>query len=127
LFLQARFKKGFTPILNNLIPFFVVFLFSLGWSSIGFSAEVTLAWDPNTEPDLAGYKIYIGVQSRQYSWIQDAGNRTQATLGNLDGNITYFLSITAYNTQGMESSFSSELNYEPPTSKYKNYLPIILN
>ena len=127
MFLQARFKKGFTPILNNLIPFFVVFLFSLGWSSFGFSAEVTLAWDPNTEPDLAGYKIYIGVQSRQYSWIQDVGTRAQATLGNLDGNITYFLSITAYNTRGMESSFSSELNYAPPTLKYKNYLPIILN
>jgi hypothetical protein len=23
--------------------------------SNGFAAQVTLAWDPNTEPDLAGY------------------------------------------------------------------------
>jgi hypothetical protein len=94
---------------------------------MGFSAEVTLAWDPNPEPDLSGYKIYIGVQSRQYSWIQDAGNRTQATLGNLDENIPYFLSITAYNAQGKESEFSSELNFQSRTTKYNNYLPIILN
>ncbi len=113
-------------MLNNLSPFFAVFLFNLVWSSIGFSAEVTLAWDPNTEPDLAGYKIYIGVQSRQYSWIQDAGNRTQATVENLDNNIKYFLSITAYNTQGIESGVSNEINYTPP-SNFKNYLPIILN
>lgn len=122
-------------MLNNLSPFFAVFLFCLVWSSIGYSAEVTLAWDPNTEP-VAGYKIYIGTQSLQYSWFQEAGNRTQATVGNLDENITYFLSITAYDTQGMESGFSNEINYTPtstqfslsgPSLNFKNYLPVILN
>ncbi len=118
MFLQARFKKILSPILYKLGPFSAVVLFNLVCSSIGFSAEVTLAWDPNTEPDLAGYKIYLGVQSRQYSWTLDTGNQTQATAGNLDQNITYFLSVTAYNTQGMESGFSNEVKYTPSTTLF---------
>jgi uncharacterized repeat protein (TIGR02543 family) len=118
LFLPARLKKLFTPHRYHLSSFFAAFLFNLVCSSIGFPAEVNLAWDPNTEPDLAGYKIYLGVQPRQYSWIMDAGNRTQATVGNLDATITYFLSITAYNAQGMESGFSNEVNYTPPTTSF---------
>ncbi len=98
-------------------PFSLVFLCNLVCSSIGFSAEVTLAWDQNIEPDLAGYKIYLGVQSRQYSWILDTGNQTQATVGNLDENTTYFLSVTAYNTKGLESGFSNEVNYTPRTTQ----------
>jgi hypothetical protein len=32
--------------------------------AIGGNGSVTVAWDPNTEPDLAGYKIYVGKTSR---------------------------------------------------------------
>jgi hypothetical protein len=43
-------------------PFFlatisVLFISILGAAAQG--AEVTLAWDPNDEPDLAGYNVYI--------------------------------------------------------------------
>ena len=32
--------------------------------AIGGNGSVTVAWDANTEPDLAGYKIYMGKSSR---------------------------------------------------------------
>ena len=32
--------------------------------AIGGNGSVTVAWDVNTEPDLAGYKIYVGKTSR---------------------------------------------------------------
>jgi hypothetical protein len=33
-------------------------------NSVVHGAEVTLAWDANIEPDLAGYKIYYGLNTR---------------------------------------------------------------
>ena len=36
----------------------VAFLSVLFYSNLVSAAEVTLAWDANTESDLAGYKIY---------------------------------------------------------------------
>jgi hypothetical protein len=32
--------------------------------AIGGNGSVTVAWDDNTESDLAGYKIYVGKTSR---------------------------------------------------------------
>ena len=37
------------------------------------AADVTVAWDPNPEPDVAGYKIYYGNQSGQLHRIRECG------------------------------------------------------
>src|SRR5688572_23154476 len=66
----------------------------------------TLVWDPNAETDLAGYKVYSGTASRQYSSVVDVGKATQYTLPNLAQGTTYFFALTAYNTAGLESDFS---------------------
>ncbi len=74
------------------------------------AAQVTLAWDPNTEPDLAGYKLYYGTSSRSYQLGGDLGNRTSYTLaGLLEGQIYYF-AATAYNSSLNESGFSNEVS-----------------
>src|SRR4029453_7632342 len=36
--------------------------------------NLTLAWDPNPEPNIAGYVVSIGTQSRQYTTNIDVGN-----------------------------------------------------
>jgi hypothetical protein len=52
---------------------------------------VDLAWDANTEPDLAGYKIHYGTASGDYSHSIDVGNVTQYTLAGLNDGVTYYL------------------------------------
>ena len=47
-------------------------------------AEVTLAWDANTEPDLAGYNIYYGTASGDYSDSIDVGDVTEYPVTGLD-------------------------------------------
>src|SRR5439155_23215763 len=47
------------------------------------TAQVTLAWDPNTEPDLAGYKVYVGTTSGVYSTPINVGNVTTYTVTGL--------------------------------------------
>jgi hypothetical protein len=76
----------------------------------------TLVWDPNAESNLAGYKVYSGTASRQYSSVVDVGNITQHQLTNLVQGTTYFFALTAYNTLGLESGFSAEVSYTPAAS-----------
>ena len=73
------------------------------------AAQVTLAWDANPEPDIAGYKLYYGTSSGTYGQPQDAGNSTTATISDLAEGTTYYLAVTAYDSSGLESSFSEEV------------------
>lgn len=76
-------------------------------------AEVTLEWDPNTEPDLAGYKLYWGFSSGDYEFSADVGNQTSYTITGLIPGVTYYIAVTAYNTTGLESDYSNEVVYTP--------------
>ena len=71
--------------------------------------QATLIWDPNTEPDLAGYKLYYGLSSGNYPYIVDVGNQTTYTLSNLEVGKTYYIAATAYTTAGLESDYSNEV------------------
>ena len=78
------------------------------------AGEVTLAWDPNSEPDLAGYRLYHGLQTGQYDHIIDVGNVTTKTVTDLEAGLTYYFVVTAYNTAGLESDPSNEVSYTVP-------------
>jgi len=99
--------------------FFVSILILFQLATNAHSAQVTLIWDPNTEPDTAGYRIYYGLLSDQYSISIDAGNQTSYTLSNLGDGKTYYFAATAYDQYGDESDFSNEVVYSaPPACTY---------
>jgi len=79
-------------------------------------AQATLAWDANTEPGITGYKIYWGPSSGNYTSSKDAGNNTSATITGLDEGKTYYFAATAYNGDGVESGYSSQVSYTIPYS-----------
>lgn len=70
----------------------------------------TLAWSPNQERDVAGYRVYYGTASRTYGPPITIGNVTAYTLGNLAVGATYYFAVTAYDTAGYESGFSNEVH-----------------
>jgi hypothetical protein len=72
--------------------------------------SVTLAWDANTEPDLAGYIVYWGNGSRTYDRSFDVGNVTQYTINGLEDLQTYYFAVRAYNSDGLQSAYSSEVS-----------------
>jgi hypothetical protein len=78
------------------------------FAGIGHAAQVTLAWDRNPELDIAGYKLYYGTGSRVYNWFIDVGNATTYTVTDLSDKATYYFAATAYDTSGVESTFSTE-------------------
>lgn len=77
-------------------------------------ASVTLAWDANIEPDLAGYKMHHGLESRKYTTRIDVGNVTTSVVNKLEEGVTYYFAVTAYNTSGLESDYSNEVSYTTP-------------
>ena len=80
-----------------------------------YSAEVSLAWDPNTETDVAGYKIHYGFESRNYTLTADVGNQTSYTLSDLEPGKVHYFAVTAYNGAG-ESAYSNEVSGVPQSS-----------
>lgn len=76
---------------------------------------VTLEWDANTEPDLAGYRIYVGTASGSYGTIPiEAGLATTCTIGRLTNGRTYYFVATALDTAGVESGWSNEVSCTVP-------------
>jgi hypothetical protein len=88
-------------------------LTTIGYSITGGNT-VSLQWDANVEPDVAGYIIYYGTNSGGYFSSVDVGNTTTTTIGNLKEGLTYFFVATAYNTSRLESGYSNEVSYEVP-------------
>jgi len=74
--------------------------------------SVTLAWDANSESDLAGYRVYYGAVSRTYGAPLDVPGTPAAptfTVADLPAGTWYF-AVTAYNAAGLESGFSNEVS-----------------
>lgn len=84
-------------------------LFCLIFPVVVMAAEVTVAWDANTEPDLKGYKIYYGVESGVYDTTVNVFNVLEWTIKDLKPNTTYYLAATAYDEDDNESAYSIEL------------------
>jgi hypothetical protein len=76
--------------------------------------SVQLAWDPSPDSNVAGYVVHYGTSSGQYPWTVDVGGRTMAIIPGLTEGVTYYLAVTAYNTNRIESIPSNELSYQVP-------------
>jgi len=70
---------------------------------------LTLVWDPNPESDIAGYMVYYGRVSGDYTRLVTVTNPT-ARIGVRDSKTTYF-AVTAFNTAGVESELSQEVHW----------------
>jgi len=84
-----------------------IILISLVWAAAASALDVQLSWDPNSEADLAGYKVYYGVDGLTTTEVQDVSNQTIATIAGLDPAKNYSFAVTAYNTSSIESSYSN--------------------
>jgi len=104
------------------------------FQSSSYASDITLKWAANTEPDLAGYKIYykIGFSGAPYDGVDiDQGpspisltiddpddpyyvdpDNPEYLLTGLDDEEDYFLVVTAYDNEEPynESGFSNEVN-----------------
>jgi hypothetical protein len=120
------FKKPLKPFPGKAsqafrtVRFLSVSLVFLGMlvGTTASAVEVTLTWDPNTEPDLDGYTVYYskGAPGPPYDYAGDLPldqipdpDHPKVTLTDLEQYANYYFALTAYDINGNESSFSSSL------------------
>jgi hypothetical protein len=85
--------------------------------------DVTLAWDG--VPDVSGYRLHYGVlQGGEYQEALDAGNSTTVTVPDLISSVTYYFAISAYDSEGLESDFSAEVEYTVPDPASVTVVPV---
>jgi hypothetical protein len=94
----------------------LVILFIGVIASNALAAEATLAWDPNTESDLAGYRVHYGTDSGSYTVHTDVHNVTTYTVTGLIAGQTYYFAASAYDSSGNESGYSNQVSYSVPQS-----------
>ena len=77
------------------------------------AGQGNLAWDYSTT-GAAGFALYCGTGSGQYSQRINAGNRTGYTLTSLTRGATYFCAVVAYDNSMWKSPQSGEISFTVP-------------
>ncbi|MBE9581597.1 MAG: hypothetical protein IMF18_08265, partial [Proteobacteria bacterium] len=100
---------GHTSLVIILIAFLVLFA-----PITSYPADVTLSWEANIEPDLAGYRIYHREDGQIYDYNQPAweGSDTVCTIYSLNDSIKYCFIARAFDAAGNESGDSTEVCFQ---------------
>jgi len=107
-----------TPYIK-VLPFLLMLTAALLFSLPSFALDVTLQWDENTEPDIAGYIIYWGLTTGSYDTLvsitktqdesPDPGTH-EWTLTDLPDCDSLFFAVAAEDDQERQSDYSNEVN-----------------
>ncbi|MDH3559237.1 MAG: fibronectin type III domain-containing protein, partial [Deltaproteobacteria bacterium] len=95
-----------------------------GFQARGGSQKVVLTWNPNTESNLLGYKVFRGTTPMgPFAKIADV-KKNNYTDGDLENNRTFYYKVQAYNEQGKQSPASAVIVAETAPSPFS---PIIID
>ncbi|CAB1063265.1 T1SS secreted agglutinin RTX, partial [Olavius sp. associated proteobacterium Delta 1] len=70
-----------------------------------YAAQYTLTWEPSQSPDVVGYYVHIGTAPRDYTQTIDVGNVTSYNIWLAEKFVTYYFSVTAYDSGGQGIDF----------------------
>lgn len=123
LSLIASTKPGTNIKRGNVVLLFIaiVLMLCIVAPSAANAKTATLAWDANEEPDLEGYVVYrnTGSPGPPYKYSDEVPEENlvdplhpQAKLTGLQEGKQYYVALTAYNTDGVESNFSNDVCVE---------------
>ena len=112
---QKNLRNSFGTLLRGMLGGGLFFLVALSLPVRVFAADVTLAWDPNSEADLEGYGVYFkkDAPGPPYDFFGDVAlgelddpDNPTFTLTGLEKGSRYYITLTAYDAAGMESGYA---------------------
>ena len=93
--------------------------------------QVTLAWSPNTENDLALYRIYRGSYSPASTLIDSVTANSDQDTSYVDLNVSngelYYYRITAVDLTGNESDYTDEISITPYDPEIGQAIELLIN
>lgn len=130
---------------STLFLIIVLALFGGIVSTSAMASEVTLAWDANSESNLAGYKLFYKTGSPEAPYdgtglfegdspitinLADLEMVSAPTfkLTGLEEGKTYYLALTAFDTDSLESDYSRAVNHtvnELPPAIPQNFVIVV--
>jgi len=90
----------------------ILIVFLIFFAGIAYGSEVEFEWEPNTEPDLAGYHVYQSGESGGYVKGQFKAQVPKEASTFILYNVPdgkWFWVFTAFDNDGNESDFSNEV------------------
>jgi hypothetical protein len=89
------------------------------------STQVSLEWRANSEPDLAGYRVFCHEEGKSYDYTNPIweGTNNYCTIYNINETKTCYFVVRAFNTEGLESGDSNEACLEPAAELNHNNEP----
>jgi len=114
--MARKFSKY--PLIFSFIFRYTFFTFTFLFLSIinsSAATQVSLEWSPNTETDLAGYRVFTREEGKSYDYTNPTweGTVPYCTIYDLDETKAYCFVARAFDTEGFESENSNEICNEP--------------
>jgi hypothetical protein len=108
-------------IRTSNIVVLVSFLLTLVAPRLAAADTLTLMWDANPAPEVAGYIAHVGTQSGTYTQHFDVGQSTAFTFSTAVAGQRYCFAVSSYATGPLEGANSGEV------CGYSNMSPLLTN
>ena len=83
-------------------------------NAIAAANHIELVWDRNTEPDLAGYRVFRSVAGGAFEKIADVPEAPSYSDGKVESGKQYRYTVSAVDRAGNESQRSEPVEISPP-------------
>jgi hypothetical protein len=102
-------ERGSGP--TRLVAFLGLFAFAatVAAGQRAPSAGITVAWDPNPDPIVVGYFVYVGTEPGVYAETHDVGNATAFAYSRAVEGQRYYFSVASYAEGGLAGPRSEEV------------------
>ena len=71
---------------------------------------LTLSWDPSHDSSVAGYKVFVGIESGKYSATFDVGKQVQFVFHDAQPASPYYFAVASYRSDGVVGPLSAEVS-----------------
>jgi hypothetical protein len=88
----------------------IVLLVTVLFATTASAASVSLAWDPNKEPEVTGYVVLVGSTPGSVEQTVDVGAKTAWNFTTGTAGKTYYFRVQAYTAAGVKSLSSNEVS-----------------
>jgi len=107
---NIQFKHSSKLWFVLIIPCFIFISFTHSFAS----TQVSLEWNPYSEPNLAGYRVFLREEGKSFDYTNPVweGTTNYCTIENIDQTKTCYFVTRAFDTEGFESGDSNEVRLE---------------